>query len=375
MNYSMLGMKRKFIITSFCIGLLLVIFAHLAGYKIFGRPTLYENQPLDRPMKIAIINEPGEIILANDSRYRIYGIKTILAEPLSQIKYFQWQMPTLEVEIANPDKPISKVWCKNRIRYWCGNTWMPRFFPGRLNKFSKRDLGEMLVWEGAAIPTVEVFQEAPDYAEHLINVMQYIAPRLKFEKNKDYASKLGKFLINERPEFFNTGAWLLAHTGDSKISNIVRKRIIDTIRAHELEGRVAIRPNKIEDLLSVLIKVSPNDAKQIAREIFRGYRNKFPYLKVALALKLLTIDDWYGLDVLMNEIVDAELDTSYRQGIVGTLENPLILCWQRGGGKSDEPYKDYWARMAQWYRDNKDKLIWNDKRHEMTLRTEDKSGS
>jgi len=365
-------MKRKNIILLFFAGLFLVILAHLSGYKIYGSPTLYENQPLDMPRKVAAINEAGEIILADGACYPIYGIKTILSDPLSNTKYFQWQFPTLEVEVVDPDKPVSKIWCKIRIMYWCGNTWFPRFFPGRLNKFSKRDLGEILVREGAAIPTVEVFQEAPDYAEHLINVMQYIAPRLKFEKNKDYASKLGKFLINERPEFFNTGAWLLAHTGDSKISNIVRKRIIDTIRAHERKGRVAIRPNKIEDLLSVLIKVSPNDAKQIAREIFRGYRNKFPYLKVALALKLLTIDDWYGLDVLMNEIVDAELDTSYRQGIVGTLENPLILCWQRGGGDYKESYKDYWPRLAQWYRDNKDRLIWNDERQEMTFRKDDK---
>jgi hypothetical protein len=363
-------MRRKTVITLLFIGLLLAISAHLVGYKIFGSPVLYENQPLDRPRKAAKINEMGEIILADGSRYHIYGIKTILSNPLEQIRYFQWQIPTFEIEIADPNKPVSKVWCKIRIMYWCGNTWFPRFLPGRLPKFSKEDLGMILVRQGGAIPTIEVFQEDLPYAKELVHSMERTAPVLEFQKNKEYASKLGRFLINEHPEFFNTGAWLLAHAGEPEIVDILRKRIVDNLMKRELEGSDIISPNEVEDLIPVLIKASPDDAKEVAHEIFGSYRNKFPYLKVALALKLMTVDDWYGLDTLMNEIIDPELDTSYRQGIVGRLENPLILCWQRGGGDYSETAEAYWARLARWYRDSKGKLVWNAERQEMTFRTD-----
>jgi len=371
-----LGMKRKttiILIILFPIGLLLFICAHLAGYKIYGSPKLYENQPLDKPRKIATINEAGEIVLADGNRYRIYGIKTILPDPLRQIKYFQRQLPTFQVDIVDPDKRVSKIWYKSGNLVYCGMCFMSRFFPGKLGRFRKEDLGTRLVWMGGAIPTIEVFKEDPNYAKHLTLTMRDAAPRLEFGKDKDYAYKLGRFLINERPEFFNAGAWLLAHTGDSEILDIMRKRIVDNLMKCDLEGHVTISRNEVEDLIPILIKLSREDAKEVVRKFFGEYKNKFPSLKVALALKTLTINDWYGLDTLMSEIVDTTLDTSYRQGIVSRLENPLILCWQRGGGDYKESYEDYWARMAQWYRDNKDRLIWNDERQRMTFKKDDKS--
>lgn len=369
-------MKRKktiILIILFSTSLSPLILAHLAGHKIYGSPTLYDNQPLDKPRKVAKINQAGEIVLADGNQYRIYGIKTILSDPLRQIKYFQQQLPTFQVDIINPDKRVSKIWYKSGNLVWCGNVFFPRFFPGKLGRFRKEDLGTRLVWMGGAIPTIEVFKGDPNYAKNLTLTMRDAAPKLKFEKDKEYASKLGRFLINERPEFFNTGAWLLTHTGDSEILNIVRKRIVDNLVKRELEGHVTISRNEGEDLIPILIKLSREVAKGIVRKIFGEYKNKFPNLKVAFALKTLTIDDWYGLDTLMGEIIDTTLDTSYRQGMVSRLENPLILCWQRGGGDYKESYEDYWARMAQWYRDNKDRLIWNDERQQMTFKKDDKS--
>jgi hypothetical protein len=346
----------------------------MAGYKIYGSPTLYSNQPLEKPRKVAGINEAGQVILADGSRFHIYGIKTILSDPLNETRYFQLQLPTLEAEVAAPNKPVSKVCCKTRNMYWCGNVWFPKFFPGRLPRFGTADLGKMLVSCGAAVPTVEVLQQDPVYAKELMLALESPVRGLKLGEDKDCALTLGGFLIRERAEFFNTGAWLLAHGGDPEIAGTVRKRIFDNLLEAEGRGRVTISRERVQDLVPILIKVSPQDAKEVVHKIIDGHRNKFPYMKVAVALKLLVLDDWYGLDSLMNQIYDSDLETSYRQGIVGRLENPLSLCWGRGGGDYKESSEHYWARLAQWYRDNRDNLIWNDERRQMTFRTDSDSG-
>lgn len=346
--------------------------AHIVGYKIYGTPTLYDNQPLDNPRKVTDINESGQVTLADGSRFYIYGITTTRSDPLFRTPYLQSQL-SLEVDIVDANKPVSKVYYKNRILSWCGNSFMPRFFPRKLPRFTREDLGTLLVSRGAAVPTMEVFTEDPLYSKQLVCAMRSIVANIEVQKNEEYVRKLGRFLIDKHPEFFNTGAWLLAHIGESEIGNAVKTHIVESLRTGQV-GKDDVLP--VEDLLdscSVLIWVAPSDAKELIQEIIEGYKGRYPYIKVALALKLLTVDDWHGLDTLMNEITDPELDTSYRQGIVGTLENPLILCWQRGGSDYRERAEHYWVRLARWYRDNKSKLVWNDERQEMTFRTDDDS--
>ena len=107
--------KKKPRIVFLAVFLILIIIAHLRGYKIFGSATLVKNQPLDYPVKIKDITKEGDVVLEMGSEYHIYGITTILPKPLEQVKYFKHQMPTLEISTETPEDITSKIWIKTGL--------------------------------------------------------------------------------------------------------------------------------------------------------------------------------------------------------------------------------------------------------------------
>ena len=254
--------------------------------------------------------------------------------------------------------------------FGCGNTFFPKFFPKRLKRYRKEDLAVGLIRKGLAVPTIEIFKNDPAYANQLINALVDAAPKLELQKGHADANALGSFLVSRYPEFFATGAWLLAHTNDLTVISIVKNHMKQLVlKTQDLpESRCQ---QKMNELARILIKVSPQDAREVMQEFIREHKNHFPYTKVDFALTLMTLEDMFGMDHLMSEIVDPNLDVTYRASIANTFVSKLRFYWRNGDGY----HRNHHARMVLWYKENRAKLNWDDDRQEMTFPADDSSGS
>ena len=176
--------------------LIVLIIAHIFGYRIFGSPKLVSNQPFKKPQKLIDINSSGEVILKNNMKYSIYGIVIVLPDPFKQLRYFQLQQEhEIQVDKANDEMKVdeARIWYKHRNQYWCGNTWDPTFFPPRLYKYRKMDIAQILIEYGAAIPNAELFSKHRAYAKELMEPMRGNVSRMNILQNNDEVIKLEIF--------------------------------------------------------------------------------------------------------------------------------------------------------------------------------------
>lgn len=359
-------MKKKPKIVVFLIAISIVIVAHLLGFKIFGEATRVKNQPLDNPVKMLDITRQGSVVLELGAEYDIYGITTIIPNPLEQIRYFKHQMPTLEIELESPENVTSKVWVKNRILYWCGNTWMLQPLPPRLPTFSKVDLALILVRDGGAIPDVSVFEEAPEYAQKLMKALSARVSDLEIEQNSESAIRLGEYLIASQPEYFREGAWLLAHHGKHEIFDVVEKNANEMINEFEeskkAPGFYAGDTRKdIIDFAYILMKLSEDKAKQFLLGHIQSETDI--YLRVHMATVLLSVDDCRGYDILMNEMMKPDIDKTIKVGLLHEMDAFL----SRRTPIEHYSYDDA-QKMNEWYQQNKKHLHWDAKKWQMSIK-------
>jgi hypothetical protein len=342
----------------------IIVVFHLAGFKLFGKATLVDNQPLRNPEKISGISSQGKVILMNEKEYKIYGITTILPNPLEQIKYFKNQLPKLEVEIESPEKSVSKIWMKNRLHYFCGNTWFPQPLPPRLPTFSKVDLGEILVRYGGAIPNISVFKESPEYSKQLMGALSDRVSDLVFEQNSKDAVQLGEYLVTSQADYFREGAWLLALNDKSEIFDSVKEKLDEMI--HEFEERKT-KPGfyagdtrkEIIDFTYILMKLSQDKAKQLLLHNIQS--NIDVYLRVHLGTVMLSVDDYRGYDILMEEMMKPGLDATIRASLNHEMDRFLSNSTPNQYFSYDNPQK-----MYEWYQQNKEHFHWDNKKWHMS---------
>ncbi|MBN2182984.1 MAG: hypothetical protein JW715_13825 [Sedimentisphaerales bacterium] len=375
--------KRRFlrtrikVILVLCI--LLIITAHIMGYKIYGKRPIIYNQPLQSPQNLQSINESGEVVLDNGKIYKIYGITTIVANPLESSKLRR--VRTENVEIEKPDSAVSRVWCKEIIIYWGDDviywhSWLTRnrrLFPKRRPAFRKRDLAEIFVQEGLAVPEVELFEQDFEYAKTLISSIRDIS-KLNIEQNEDEVILLGKYLCDNNPDLFNQGAWLLAHSGDREIFEPVRTKLNELLSLYDIEvktkGSYYSNPRYTGDmsremleLISILIRISPEESKTVLREIVETPREA--YLRVRFALILNGIGDLYGLDLLMEEVNSLKPRRGTRTALASELEDMLNNTYERFfSSESDK-------EMYEWYQKNRLNIRWDQEKHRIILTNEE----
>ena len=346
----------------------IIIIAHLLGFKIFGKAVLVKNQPLKNPQKMADLTKQGSIVLENGKEYAIYGIITILPKPLEQLRYFKFQMPTIEIEVESPEQTVSRVWVKNRFNYWCGNTWMPQFFPPRLPAFAKVDLGEIMVREGGAIPSISVFEQSPEYAQKLMKALSPKVSELAIEQNSEFAVRLGEYLLVSLPEYFREGVWLLARNGKQEIFPAVTQKIYESI--NEFEKRqtdVSFDPPRarenIIDFAYILMKLNEDKAKKLLLEYIQ--KDIDAYLRVHMANVLLSVNDPCGYDILMDKMMEPKVDEYVKASLMHEMDRFL------SNSTPGEHYPSEDAQMMYiWYQQNRKLLHWDKKKWEMSISKE-----
>jgi len=355
---------------------ILIAIAHIFGYRIFGSPKLVRNQPLNNPRKLSHITDDGKVILDNGNLYQIYGITMIQYNPLEQSRYFKNQALSeksrknedysfLEVEVEEPGKEVSKLWYKHRILYWCGNTLMPRFFPGRLKRFSKVDLAVDLVRHGCAIPDMRLFEQEPHYANELVDALSSIASELKPQQNEEHIRELGDFLFYKSNGHFKTGAWLLYCVGDSEFIYTLNDHIETQIEEGFIPGQGIDWASEIEELYSILVNVSPKMAKDLFNNVIKRYPANKPYIKVRMAVQLIGIKDKSAVDTLIREMYDETLEKSYRASILHELPRRFPALENNDYHKLT--FTGQLDAFREWYEQNKSKWELANNRYNIRL--------
>ncbi|GEM_PF-5695276 len=346
--------KKSVTAVSVLVAALLVLSAHVAGFKIYGTAEFVDNQPLHRPRKVIDITADGAVVISGGQNYFVHGVEMIRRNPLGDIRYFQWQSSTLEVEVHDPWKAVSRMDARLRVMWLDQMADEYRFFPGRINKYSKADMAEILVIHGAAIPRVGLFEDDPGYARRLMLHLRGTVANLQIDVNTGSAQRLGEYLLEHRDDFFATGAWLLAHCGDSSVAWRVEQRIEYLMSAADGSGPVPWRfKERVSELISILAAVAPARAGDMAMNIIERQPGRHPELKVRLASHLADIGKWDGFDRLMEEITDRNLPGSYRRVLCHELDGIFQYSVRAGG------FSGHAELMRQWYKDNKPEFHWD----------------
>jgi hypothetical protein len=274
---------------------------------------------------------------------------------------------------------------------------MPRFFPGRLNKYRKVDLAEVLIARGMAVPTVEVMRQDASYGEHLLDALKRSVSEMQLEQNLDQVRKLGLFLVSEFstpsdttsappgrhyrrfsaesdrrarkwPGYFNTGVWLLAHVHDPAAPDLAEKHIQGMISDGFVPGHGLVWHRSVEELFSILVIVSPENAQTLSRDVLTNpdYVARYPYVKVRMAVQMLKVRDLYCLDTLLADIQNRQLDQSYKASLLHELESRLRFTRTIMGYHSLS-FDEKTTAFANWYDRHKADLRLHEDRYQVTL--------
>lgn len=138
-----------------CLG---VVFAHCAGYKLYGRAFEVDNLPvLKAPQEVASFAMPNVVITKDGVRHELPGVQftPLVSEiPFDALRAMLLRIGKPAPLLIEPDpaSPSGFV-VQSRCEYMCGNTFFPRFRPRRLPKYARDDLGKLLSYGGLATLT------------------------------------------------------------------------------------------------------------------------------------------------------------------------------------------------------------------------------
>lgn len=213
-----------------------------AGPRAVGRSTpeerlvwTVENQPLDRPVRVVALRPPATAHLADGSAVEVYGLRLITPLDLAAVaRLARLPNENVEVEVAKPAATASRMDLKCGGVAICGNT------RGAVPRYHRRDLADVLVMQGAALPTLSVARDAPDYAASLLKALQTGIMTRNIYRDINLAgdaeaARLGEHVLQNYPGMELAGIWLLAKARDQRVHTAAVKRA-DTLVAAGLAG-------------------------------------------------------------------------------------------------------------------------------------------
>lgn len=120
------------------------IFAmHAGGYKFYGSSKLRDNQPvIENPWVLDHLEAPNVLVATDGSRHALPGV--VFRDGLERIPAYEqarmFDRLRESLRFAKAGDLPSGYAVERRMLYWCGNTWFPHFFPGRLPSHKREDL-------------------------------------------------------------------------------------------------------------------------------------------------------------------------------------------------------------------------------------------
>ncbi|MES2469349.1 MAG: hypothetical protein V4675_18730 [Verrucomicrobiota bacterium] len=123
------------------------IVASISGRKIYGRPVVIDNRPLlAGSVLIDHLEAPNVVVTSTGDSLQVVGVvfeQWAIDSPAKDLhEFFNDPDP---IRICSDPKQPSGVAFEWKFRYWCGNTFFPRFFPKPLPRYEVADLGRGMV--------------------------------------------------------------------------------------------------------------------------------------------------------------------------------------------------------------------------------------
>jgi hypothetical protein len=300
----------------------------------------YENQPLDRPVRLAALRPPGTAELADGRCYQVYGVR--LLRPVSFRDAFEGKAPEpVDVEVRDPGSRVSRIDFKGYGGGACGLT------TGPVPAYARRDVGAALVRAGVALPALRVFDEDPEYARELVRLLpsydthaERSRPALAGDAE---VVKLAELLLDRHPEATAAALYLLERAGDARFVPLAAARL-ERLAAEGITGpRVAParRRSEVSRMVGLLYRREPAAAERAARLLFHVYDPAEPSEQASIAGTLVLRGDWSPYDELVRRLTDPSFPAGYRESLAPSLAGALNFPFRRG----TDP-----AGFARWYR-------------------------
>lgn len=355
-------------VTAICLAALVL---HALGFKLYGHAIVEsDRESLTNPRQATALESPSKVIFKDGSTIQLPDIffpksMNLLEGTTNYQGVFEdrfgiharlghdpYHQEWIDVEVQNSSTNISKAVCLQTAN-WCEDTLFQNFFPKRLPRRVRKDLGVVLVGAGLALPTVEHAAKAPPDWDPLMEALhQGCAMSLPFRHPE--VIRLGRFLVDNRPDEFETGLSLLIEVEDTESYPKL---------AAEVRKRRANKPLTIEELGSSgagllpywLLQLDPTEAVRLMKDC---QMQSQPDCLVAIELAgiLSQNGDWSGFDYLTALLARPGLDPAYRKSLGARLSSNFDFLREFNANVAMPV--EISALFPQWYAENHDQLRW-----------------
>lgn len=354
--------KRLGWVTVFLFGSALIL--HLAGFKILGSATVANLESLRQPRRIAALLPPNALRFQDGSIVSIERVffPQAIEVTNSPVDHYQSSRAFhnirvllepnsrppigIQVEVTEPTNSSTGIVFLQKQSYWCGNTWFPQFFPRRLPRHVRADLGPLLISAGLALPT----------AEHVINSQKYNDPLLvaleatvipDLPQQHPEVEKLGLALMAHHN--WTEGLELLIGTGATNALSIARKRILEQLHMVERTNPGQASTNA---WVALLQKIEPELARKALSKLIMV--PEFDTETVSLlAGSMAELGDVSGFDLLASHLNTQDLSSEASRRLSRHLQSWFRFdIYLNGGGWPD----DIGGEFLDWYREVRPRL-------------------
>jgi hypothetical protein len=363
--------KRRWISASVTVMCLAALVLHSLGFKLYGRAVVAtDRESLTRPRQAVALEPPSKVVFKDGSAIHLpdiffpkvmdllegttnnHGVFQDRFRIHAQLGHDQYHQEWIDVEVEKSSANVSKAVCLRKANYWCGNTWFPTFFPSRLPKQLREDFGVMLVRAGVALPTVEYVTSASQYHDPLVQAL-HSGYFLGLPAQHPDVVRLGRLLVESRPEEFETGANLLMQVEDVAsypmlLAEIKKRRGNKPLSIHDLESS--------SSYAGFLIRLDVTEAEKLMVE-FRTQKEPHPFWATETAGLLARNGDFSGFDSLVLVLAKTDLNAEYRKslGTQLTLRFRFLRGFDLGWGMPEGVS----MLFPEWYAENRQSLRWS----------------
>jgi len=362
--------KRRWVSASVSGLFLAALLLHVLGYKLYGRAVIdQKRESLKNPKQAIALESPSRVIFQDGTSIQLPDVFFPKSVSLlegetnyhqvfqdrfgiyAQLGHNQYRQEWMMVEVLNPLTNTSKGVCLRKATYGCGNTWFPTLFPGRLPSHLREDMAVTLIRAGVAIPTAEYLVKAPLYHDPLMRALR-AGKFWNFPRQSPEVVRLGRWLIENRPDDFEIGACLLIQVEDlASYPSIIA----------EIKKRRGYRPLSIDELdtyrsyAGLLLQVDNSEAEPLMTELFK-HQEPNAFWGALIAGLLAEHGDMSGFDHLTMVLTKTNLSAEYRKslGTQLTLSFRFLREFDLGWGMPEEVADLF----PDWYAENRQQLRW-----------------